>query len=76
MVITIAPVQTWRGNLQIHTTFADFMMFTSRWEGVSLQPVVSGPGYTICSYGYVKTIYQRHPVGWQPARFSGQPQSG
>jgi alpha-N-arabinofuranosidase len=46
IVNVIAPIQTRGNELLIQSTFYPFEMFSSRREGISLQPVLQGPTYT------------------------------
>jgi len=56
IVNVIAPIQTRGDELLLHTIYDPFVMYASRREGVSLQPVVTGPGYESRSYGRVNLI--------------------
>jgi alpha-N-arabinofuranosidase len=56
IVNVIAPIQTRGDDLLLHTIYYPFVMYTTRREGVSLQPVVKGPGYTSRTYGDVSTV--------------------
>ena len=56
IVNAIAPIQTRGEELLLQTIYYPLRMFVSRREGLSLQPVVKGPGYTSRSYGHVHTV--------------------
>jgi len=56
IVNAIAPIQTRGDQLLLHTIYYPFVMYTNRRDGIALQPVVKGPGYTSSSYGYVNTV--------------------
>ena len=56
IVNTIAPIQTRGDELLRHTIYYPFVMYSCRRDGIALQPVVKGPGYTSRSYGYVNTV--------------------
>jgi alpha-N-arabinofuranosidase len=56
IVNTIAPIQTRGDDLLLHTIYDPFVMYASRRDGVALQPVVKGPGYTSRSYGPVNNV--------------------
>jgi alpha-N-arabinofuranosidase len=56
IVNVIAPIQTRGDELLLHTIYDPFVMYASRREGVSLQPVVKGPGYESRNYGHVNFI--------------------
>jgi alpha-N-arabinofuranosidase len=56
IVNVIAPILTRGDELLLQTIYYPFVMYSQRREGVSLQPVVKGPGYESPSYGYVNDI--------------------
>jgi len=56
IVNVIAPMLTRGDDLLLQTIYYPFVMYAQRREGVSLQPVVKGPGYESPSYGYVNDI--------------------
>jgi alpha-N-arabinofuranosidase len=56
IVNVIAPIHTRGDELLLHTIYYPFIMYAARREGISLQPVVKGPGYTSRSYGYVNMV--------------------
>ncbi|RPI31073.1 MAG: alpha-N-arabinofuranosidase [Chloroflexota bacterium] len=56
IVNTIAPLHTRGEDLLLHTIYYPFAMYSQRRDGVSLHPLVKGPGYTSASYGPVKYI--------------------
>jgi alpha-N-arabinofuranosidase len=56
IVNAIAPIQTRGDELLLHTIYYPFVMYSSRHDGVALQPVVKGPGYTSRSYGHVNVV--------------------
>jgi alpha-N-arabinofuranosidase len=56
IVNVIAPILTRGDELLLQTIYHPFVMYSQRREGVSLQPVVKGPGYESPSYGYVNDI--------------------
>ena len=56
IVNVIAPIQTRREELLIQSIFYPFEMFSKRRTGVSLRPVVQGPGYTGRTNGPVPYI--------------------
>ncbi len=56
IVNAIAPIQTRGDKLLLHSIYYPFVMYSSRREGVALQPLVKGPGYTSRSYGDVTTV--------------------
>jgi alpha-N-arabinofuranosidase len=56
IVNVIAPILTRGDELLLQTIYYPFLMYAHRREGVSLQPVVKGPGYESASYGYVNDI--------------------
>jgi len=56
IVNVIAPILTRGDDLLLQTIYYPFVMYSRRREGVSLQPVVKGPGYESPSYGYVNEI--------------------
>jgi alpha-N-arabinofuranosidase len=56
IINAIAPIQTRGDELLLHTIYYPFVMYASRHDGVALQPVVKGPGYTSQSYGHVNTV--------------------
>jgi alpha-N-arabinofuranosidase len=45
IVNALSPIHTEGDKVLLHTTFYPFEMFSRRREGVSLQPIVSGPTY-------------------------------
>ena len=52
----IAPILTRGDDMLLQTIYYPFLMYAQRRNGVSLQPVVKGPGYESPSYGYVNDI--------------------
>jgi len=56
IVNVIAPIHTRGDELLLHTIYYPFVMYANRRDGMALQPVVKGPGYTSRGYGYVNTI--------------------
>ncbi len=56
IVNTIAPIQTRGDELLRHSIYYPFVMYACRREGVALQTVVQGPGYTSRSYGRVSIV--------------------
>jgi alpha-N-arabinofuranosidase len=56
IVNVIAPMLTRGDDLLLQTIYYPFVMYSQRRDGVSLQPVVQGPGYESPSYGYVNDI--------------------
>jgi len=56
IVNTIAPILTRGDELLLQTIYYPFVMYACRRDGVALQPVVKGRGYTSRSYGYVNTV--------------------
>jgi alpha-N-arabinofuranosidase len=56
VVNVIAPLLTRGDDLLLQTIYYPFIMYSSRREGISLQPVVKGPGYESPSYGYANDI--------------------
>jgi alpha-N-arabinofuranosidase len=56
IVNVIAPMLTSGDELLLQTIYYPFVMYSQRREGISLQPVVKGPGYESPSYGYVNDI--------------------
>lgn len=53
IVNVIAPMLTRGDELLLQTIYYPFVMYASRRDGVSLQPVVQGPGYESPNYGDV-----------------------
>jgi len=56
IVNVIAPILTQGDDMLLQTIFYPFAMYSSRRDGIALQPSVSGPGYDSPSYGRVNTI--------------------
>lgn len=56
IVNVIAPILTRGDELLLQTIYYPFLMYAQRRRGVSLRPVVKGPGYESPSYGYVNDI--------------------
>ena len=56
IVNVIAPILTRGDEMLLQSIYYPFAMFTSRRNGVALQPAVSGPGYDSPTYGRVNTI--------------------
>ena len=56
IVNVIAPILTRGDEMLLQTIYYPFLMYAQRREGISLQPVVKGPGYESPSYGYVNDI--------------------
>jgi len=56
IVNVIAPILTRGDEILLQTIYYPFVMYSQRREGVSLQPVVQGPGYESTSYGYVNNL--------------------
>ncbi len=56
IVNVIAPILTRGDEMLLQSIYYPFAMFTSRRDGVSIQPAVSGPGYDSPSYGWVNYI--------------------
>jgi alpha-N-arabinofuranosidase len=56
IVNVIAPILTRGDEMLLQTIYYPWLMYTSRREGVALQPVVQGPGYESASYGYASYI--------------------
>ncbi len=52
----MGTTQTRSDELLLHSTYYPFVMYARRRDGVALQPVVKGPGYTSQNYGEVKTV--------------------
>jgi alpha-L-arabinofuranosidase len=56
IVNVIAPILTRGDEMLLQTIYYPFAMYSTRREGVALQPSVSGPAYDSPSYGRVNTI--------------------
>ncbi len=56
IVNVIAPIMTQGDNLLIQSIFYPFEMMSKRRRGISLRPVVNGPGYESASFGYVHDL--------------------
>jgi alpha-N-arabinofuranosidase len=56
IVNVIAPILTRCDDILLQTIFYPFAMFSSRRDGISLLPSVSGPAYDSPSYGRVNSI--------------------
>jgi alpha-N-arabinofuranosidase len=56
IVNVIAPILTRGDDLLRQTIYYPFVMFSHRRKGVSLQPLVKGPGYESANYGYVNYL--------------------
>ena len=56
IVNVIAPILTRGDEILLQTIYYPFVMYSQRREGISLQPVVKGPGYESENYGYVSDI--------------------
>jgi alpha-N-arabinofuranosidase len=56
IVNVIAPIQTRGDELLIQSIFYPFEMFSQRRHGLSLRPVVEGPGYTGDAHGQATFI--------------------
>lgn len=56
IVNVIAPILARGDDMLLQTIFYPFAMYSSRRDGIALQPVVKGPGYESASYGYVNDI--------------------
>ena len=56
IVNVIAPILTRGDDLLLQTIYYPFVMYSQRRKGVSLQPVVHGPGYDSPSYGFVNYL--------------------
>jgi alpha-N-arabinofuranosidase len=56
IVNVIAPILTRGDDMLLQTIFYPFAMYSTRRDGVALQPAVSGPAYDSPSYGRVNYI--------------------
>ena len=56
IVNVIAPLQTRGDNLLVQTIFHPFVMYSKRYEGISLQVSTSGPEYFAPTYGMTPVI--------------------
>ncbi len=56
IVNVIAPILTRGDEMLLQTIYYPFVMFSQRREGISLHPMVKGPGYESASYGYASYI--------------------
>ena len=56
IVNVLAPIHTRGDALLLQSIYYPFIMYSSRRDGVSIQPVVTGPGYESKSYGWVNDI--------------------
>jgi alpha-N-arabinofuranosidase len=56
IVNVIAPILTCGDKMLLQSIYYPFAMFSSRREGVSIQPVIIGPAYDSSSYGRVNYI--------------------
>jgi alpha-N-arabinofuranosidase len=56
IVNVIAPILTRGDDMLLQSIYYPFLMYAQRRDGISLQPVVEGPGYESPSYGYVNYI--------------------
>jgi len=56
IVNVLAPIRTRGDELLLQSIYYPFAMFSSRREGVAIQPVVSGPSYESTSCGRVNYI--------------------
>lgn len=56
IVNVIAPIHTRGDQMLLHSIFYPFVMYSTRRDGVAIQPVVEGPGYESTSYGEVKFV--------------------
>ncbi len=53
VVNALSPIHTEGDKVLLHTTFYPIEMFTRRRQGISLQPIVTGPIYEAATYGEV-----------------------
>jgi alpha-N-arabinofuranosidase len=56
IVNVIAPILTRGDEMLLQTIYYPFLMYAQRRDGISLLPVVKGPGYESESYGYIQYI--------------------
>jgi alpha-N-arabinofuranosidase len=56
IVNVLAPIFAYQDRVLLQSIYHPFAMFSQRRDGVSLRPVVKGPGYESPSYGYVDSI--------------------
>ena len=56
IVNVLAPILTQDDQILLQSIYYPFAMYSSRRDGVSIQPVVSGPAYDSPSYGRVNEI--------------------
>jgi alpha-N-arabinofuranosidase len=56
IVNVIAPVKTRGGDVLVQSIYHPFRMFSEKARGLSLHPMVEGPGYTSPSHGFVHYV--------------------
>ncbi len=56
IVNVIAPILTRGDEILQQSIYYPFLIYAERRDGLSLQPVIQGPGYESSSYGYVHFI--------------------
>jgi alpha-N-arabinofuranosidase len=56
IVNNLPPILTRGDDLLVQSTYYPLLMFAGRRDGVSITPIVQGPGYESPSYGFVRTI--------------------
>jgi alpha-N-arabinofuranosidase len=56
IVNVIAPILTRGEKTLLQSIYYPFLLYAQRRDGVSLQPIVRGPGYESPSYGFVHNI--------------------
>jgi alpha-N-arabinofuranosidase len=56
IVNNLPPILTRENELLIQSIYYSLLLFAGRRDGVSIAPIVQGPGYESPSYGYAHTI--------------------
>ena len=56
IVNVIAPILTRGNEMLLQSIFYPFAMYSTRRDGIAIQPAVNGPAYDSLSYGRVNTI--------------------
>jgi alpha-N-arabinofuranosidase len=56
IVNVIAPILTRGEQILLQSIYYPLLLYTQRRDGISLQPIVRGPGYESPSYGFVRII--------------------
>jgi alpha-N-arabinofuranosidase len=56
IVNVIAPILTRGEQILLQSIYYPLLLYSQRRDGISVQPIVKGPGYESPTYGYVHTV--------------------